>query len=363
MLPSKNIVSRILIALMVLGSPGIHVAAQVTPGPMRVAAVPDAVVASNAPVSVIPVKTSRETLPQYLNNNRKRYRTAIQRARAWVDYLEVDPLDLRAHRIKGKKKLTECLDFYVRLYNIAAPPDKEPLMAEMQRRVDITSEPRFHDMASISDIQFKEDATSYLRLAFLMDRNGMDTTQYRKEIKKVLPRLNAHMVTRGADQRMAFHLYYQYFNLAEPFPLASAFKAGVIAARHDPAWFNNRMEVYNLTHEIFVPYQFGEKRDANFFSDEDKVYLRRILNTLTEQYIRLNDPDVVGELSSCMSYLKFTDLPTYRQALSYLLDCQQADGKWGNYEPYRLFYGNYLNQGFYLHTTLVALDALITAFQ
>lgn len=303
------------------------------------------------------------SIGEYLDSRRARYQQAIQRARTWVDTLVVDPLELRQHNIKGKKKLAECLDFYLKLYSLAPPEEKGALLAEITKRVAITGEARYHDLAALNDLQFKEDATSYLRVAFLMDRLGLDTARYREEIKKVLPRLNAHMTTRGTDQRMAFHLYYQHFGLAEPFPLESAFQAGIIAARRDPAGFSNKMDVYSLTHEIFVPYQFGEKLDAQFFSADDKTYLRRALEYLAGQYIRLNDPDVVAELSSCMSYLQFTDLPVYREALSYLLDCQQADGKWGNYEAARPFYGDYVNQGFYLHTTLVAVDALATAFQ
>jgi len=346
----------IMIILLPLAIIGLQAAAQVNTGSTGTAT------GSNAP-AVTPRPNTVAPIGQYLDSHRDKYRHAIERARTWVDNMAVDPLDLRQHNIKGKKKLAECLDFYVRLYGIAAPEEKGLLLARIKKRVAITEEARYHDLAALNDLQFKEDATSYLRVAFLMDRLGLDTTLYRKEIEKVLPRLNAHMVTRGTDQRMAFHLYYQHFGLTEPFPLNSAFQAGVIAARRDPAGFNNKMDVYSLTHEIFVPYEFGEKLDARFFGEEDKSYLRRTLEYLTGYYIRINDPDIVGELSSCMSYLKFTDLPGYREALSYLLDCQQADGKWGNYESARPFYGDYINQGFYLHTTLVAVDALTTAFQ
>ncbi len=310
--------------------------------------------ATNSPV---------EPLSRHLNRQRAQYNLALQRARAWLDNLDVDPLALRQHNVKGKKKLAECLDLYLRLYDLALPAEREALRATIEKRTLITREARYHDLAALTDLQFKEDATSYLRVAFLMERAGMDTALYREEIKKIQPRLDAHMVTRGTDQRMAFALYYRHFGLKEPFPLAGAFTAGLIASRRDPAAFANPMEVYSLTHEIFVPYQFGDKLDADFFSAGDKQYLRPTLDVLTRKFIKLGDPDVVAELSSCLSYLRFTDLPVYREALTYLLNVQQADGKWGNYEAYRPFYGDYVNQGFYLHTTLVAVDALSTAFQ
>ncbi len=56
------------------------------------------------------------------------------------------------------------------------------------------------------------------------------------------------------------------------------------------------------------------------------------------------------------------NLPIYRESLPYLLKSQLPDGKWGNYERHRGYYGDYVNQAFYLHTTLVVVDALTTAF-
>ena len=218
-------------------------------------------------------------------------------------------------------------------------------------------------MLLVTDQQFKEDSTSYLRVAFLMDRFGLDTGLYRREIIKALPRLNEHMQYRGTDQRMAFHLYYKHFGLAEPFPLQSAYQTGAIAARHPPDWYKQRrMEMYNLTHEIFVPYEFGDKLDADFFSEADKAYLRSLLADLTAYGIGLRDTDITAELTSCLRYLHFTGLPVYREALQYLLQSQRPDGKWGSYEQHRIYYGDYVDQAFYLHTTLVVVDALTTAF-
>ena len=299
----------------------------------------------------------------FLDLNQARYREALVRTRSWLDTLEVNPTDLRAHGIKGKKKLAELLDVYLRLYDLATADDKKALQERIRSITAMTAMPGYHDMACIDDKQFKEDSTSYLRAAFLMDRFGLDTKLYRQEILKVLPRLNTHMQYRGSDQRMAFHLYYKHFGLAEPFPLQAAYQTGVISARHDPAWFKqNKMEIYNLTHEIFVPYEFGEKLDADFFAEPDKAYLRPLLADLTTYGIGLDDADITAELTSCLRYLHCTDLPVYPASLQYLLKSQRPDGKWGNYEQHRGYYGDYVNQAFYLHTTLVVVDALTTAF-
>lgn len=326
---------------------------------------PAAIVSTNGDSAARVASASNATasIESFLGEHEARYQAALARARKWLDELKVDPADLRARGIKGKKKLVELLDVYLRLHQIASAQEKPALEKRIHAITSVTAKPEYHDMAHIGDQQFKEDSTSYLRLAFRMDRFGLDTKLYRREIEKILPRLNDHMKYRGTDQRMAFHLYYQHFGLSEPFPLAEAFQAGLIASRHELTWFKrSRMEIYNLTHEIFVPYEFGEKLDADFFSDTDKAYLRTLLADLTAYTIAQDDADLTAELTSCLRYLHFTDLPAYQEALRYLLKSQWPDGKWGNYEQHRPHYGNYVDQAFYLHTTLVVVDALTVAF-
>jgi len=169
------------------------------------------------------------------------------------------------------------------------------------------------------------------------------------------------MKIRGAHQQMAFHWYYGHFGLEEPFPLEKGYERGFIHARSDP-YRLSRSAVYHLTHEIFVPYGYGDNLDAEFFNEEDLKYLRWTLDRLTVHYIMQNDPDLTAELLLCIRYLKMTDLLVYREGLLYLLDSQNVDGSWGDYDRLRVKYNGYVEQGFYLHTTAVGLDALIIAF-
>ena len=311
------------------------------------------------------ILTNCATAPVFnLNENRKRYAEAGARARQWLDRLAVDPFDLRAHGIKGKKKLAEILDTYLRFYSVANPEDKKTILTRVTSLTIVTGQTNYHDMLAINDLEFKQDATSYLRVAYLMERFGLDTAFYRQQIQKTHQRLNAHMSSRGVDQRMAFHWYYKHFGLEEPFPLESAFKTGLIASRNPPEWYKeNPMETYNLTHEIFVPYEFGEKLDIDFFSTEDKTYLRNTFSILIPWCIERGDADLTAELILCAAYLKFTGLPVYREGLRYLLESQNPNGSWGQYEQHRPAMGNYVEQGLYLHTTMVVSDALIIAFE
>jgi hypothetical protein len=303
-----------------------------------------------------------EEIRKFLEAERRPYREALSRARGWLDGLRVDPIELRAHGIKGKKKLVELLDAYYRLLQIAPAAEKESLRKRIREVVEVTYQDRYHDMLSVSDECFKQDATSYLRAALLMERLGLDTRRYRAEIARAAPRLDAHLRQRGPNQRRIFHWYYQHFGLKEPFPLQNALEEGLIARRADPRRLS-RSDVYDFTHEVFGPYEYGERLDADPFSDGDKVYLRQALPVLTDRALKGQDPDLTAELVSCIRYLRFLDLPVYREGILFLLRSQSADGSWGHYGEERKLLGDYVRQGFVLHTTLVALDALTIAFE
>lgn len=299
---------------------------------------------------------------EFLARNEARYRAALERATAWLDGLTVDPAELRAVGIKGKKKLVEILDAYQRLHAVA-PPEREPALAERIRElVAVTYTPAYHDMGSVDDRHFKQDATSYLRAALLMEDLGFDTALYRDEIRKVHGRLNRHMQRRGPNQRMAFHWYYAHFGLDEPFDLAAGYQLGVIAERRDP-YAMDVHDAYSLTHEIFIPYEYGENLDVEFFDPDERAWLRHALERLTVGFLMRRNADLSAELLSCLRYLDLTDLAVYREGLDWLLAAQNPNGSWGDYEHLRERHGRFVDPGWYLHTTAVAVDALTVAFE
>jgi hypothetical protein len=298
---------------------------------------------------------------RYLSLNRERYEDALDQSRKWLEALPVDAVALRKQGHKGKKHFVEALDMYARLIEVAPPETKASLLASVKKLTAVTDDPAYHDMLTNDDTAFKQDATSYLRAALIMERIGLDTTGYREEIKKIEARLNGHMARRGVHQRMVFAWYYRHFGLTEPFPLAQAFQNGVIAKRRPLATIDRRT-IYDLTHEIFAPYEYGDRLDADPFTTTEKLYLRDVLAALTEQRIKENDPDLVGELISCMRYLRFIDLKEYADGLAFLLLSQREDGAWGRYPKRERRYGSLVNQLWVLHTTAVVSDALATAF-
>jgi hypothetical protein len=304
----------------------------------------------------------RRALDAFVTENRGRYDGAIKRARGFLDPLEVDPRSLRAVNIKGKKKLVEALDAYYRLYQVAPEAARPGLLVKVKALALPTEDDRYHDMLTVGDREFKEDATSYLRAALLLERLGVSTARYRKEIGAMKWRLDAHMRERGPHQRRAFHAYYQHFGLPEPFPLEGALEQGFIAARAAPDELA-RMDVYAFTHEVFAAYDFGERLDAEGFKEPEQAYLKTALPRLTTAWIDKRDPDLVAELVSCLRYAGLSGDPAYVAGLAYLLDEQNTDGSWGSYETARHRLGEYVKQGFYLHTAMVAIEALTLGFE
>jgi hypothetical protein len=305
---------------------------------------------------------SGDEIATFLEHRKPAYVAARARARNWLDDLEVDPSLLRSHGIKGKKKLVELLDAYVWVLRDPMGEDVQALMARAEEVVAPTREAAYHDMAAVDDRQFKQDATSYMRAAYLMDRLGMDTGQYVEQMRKVLPRFDEHMAGRGPAQQMIFHIYYSHFGFAEPFPLDRAFDKGRIAARADPHTLG-RMPIYHLTHEIFMPFRYGELRETDFFDADDQAYLAESLPVLVRRRIGVRDPDLVAELVLCLEYLDLEEDPAYAEGIEFVLDSQNDDGSWGDYPEADRRFGPWARHHIYLHTTKLALSALINAFR
>ena len=299
---------------------------------------------------------------RFLVEREAAHRSALARARTWLDALPIDPFELRAAGLKGKKKLTEKLDGYLRLWRVASPADQAAIVARAREAAAFTSDPRYHDLATASDDELKEDSTSYLRAALLMEQLGLDTTLYRQEIAKAKPRLDAHLASRGAHQRLAFHWYYRHFGLAEPFPLGAAEKDGVIARRADPVSMSTR-DAYRLAHEVFVPFEFGDKLDeVEPFGAGDRRYLAGALEVLAGRALDLGDVDLLAELLSSLRYLRLVERPIVRQGLAYLLEQQHENGSWGDLAEARRIFGERAAEGRLLHSTTVVIEALAAGF-
>ncbi len=279
------------------------------------------------------------------------------KAAPWLDTIEFNPGQLRRFGIKGKKKTVELFEAYTAIAPRLPPQLRPSLELRLRKIARITEEASFHDMGAIPAEQFAEDATSYLRFCYLLEKSGFETTAYRQEIRAILPRLNAHLSSRGVNQQLAFAVYYRFFGIEPPFDLRAAYRAGIIQARPDASALDT-LEVYALTHEVLALAGFGDDSLSELLSESDAQYLDSVLSDLAAAYIGKRDPDLVAELLLCMELLKMRTATIIPQGVKFLLSCQNPNGSFGDYERLRALYGRRVDEGFYLHTTCVVLKAL-----
>jgi len=281
------------------------------------------------------------------------------KAKHWLDTLEYRPDILRGYGLKGKKKVVELFEAYLAIYDYMPEAEKIKIDHKLQKIAFLTLNPRYHDMLKLSDNEFHEDATSYLRLCYLLEKKGFDTQLYRQEISRALARYNGHMWQRGVSQKMIFHRYYEYFQLPEPFSLLEAYKNGIISQRLDIRTLS-LSDVYLLTHEIFAAAGLDGKGAIDFFSQDDIIYIKKTLTRLTQKYLNQRNVDIVAELLICMSLIKMEKEKIYKQGLSFLLNSQNPDGSFGSFQYHYKdkVHKDFYKEAFFLHPTMVTLKAL-----
>jgi hypothetical protein len=282
-----------------------------------------------------------------------------EKALLWLDTLDVDPIGLRYEMgIKGKKKFVELLSIYLCLYQNTDDINKKGMYRnKVENLTQVTKDIAYHDLNNITDKQFRQDSTSYLRAWYIMNEFGLNTTYYLQEIEKVLPRIYAHLPYRGINQKMAFIFYFERLEYPINYTIEEVFNQSVIRRQKSIDNLSN-MEVYFITHEIFYLH-YNDK--MNLLSQNDTKYLNEILPFLVSKYIAENNVDILAELIMIMTYLRFTHLDEYDIAIEFLLNSQNENGSFGDYEEKREYYQNQgidVDYLLYLHTTGVSLKAL-----
>jgi hypothetical protein len=150
--------------------------------------------------------------------------------------------------------------------------------------------------------------------------------------------------------------------LEKPEALEGETLEGGIVERRVPLEKYGLNEAYELTHEVFVAFDYGALDEQALFDDEDLLYLHLVLLPLQQLTVQKQGFDLMGEVVSCNTYLGFTEDPSYRDAVESILAGQNENGSWGDYEAHRGTYGDTLEAQGYLHTTLVCVAALIDVF-
>ncbi len=288
---------------------------------------------------------------------------ALDRTQGWLEGLNLDPFMLREKGLNGRKQLVALLDAWRWLYQLAEGPRKQAIRARIEEVVAPTSDPRFHDLATTSDVIFKQVATSYLRCAFLMDLMGLDTAPYKAEILKVKSRYDAHMPARGHHQKLAMAGYYRHFGLDFPGGLITGRPKGSLITQRRPAQAIDLLDSYHLAHEVMAAYDFGDRPEATPFSGADLTYLETVLHLLMLQHIKRKDPDILGELVFSAVLIGRARLPSVPQAIDVMLAAQNSNGSYGAYPKVEAKIGRLADFEVYVHTAMVVTHALAASWK
>lgn len=305
-------------------------------------------------------------------------RDAARRARNFLVSLapHIDPVRLRQqNRMKGKKFFVEYLNAWWELYQLGGEDEQVAMRELLVPIVERSRNADYHNLATSSDREFKQDIISYLSACVLQDQFGFDTIDYRRHIEEIIPRAVSpeHLRTRGIDNTMALFFRLRQLGYHGDGPTSCELwqRPGCVTREHpdlarlDHRHFWNWMRVYRLTHEIFYLTEFG-RVPMQCVSQRDLDYIRRIHVALIPIFMNHNNADAVAELIIDLNYLGMTDLAEYDLGRRFLLDRQNDDGSWGDHDHIARhvalhFRSNpdYLPKvGQYLHTTGVTLNAL-----
>jgi hypothetical protein len=286
---------------------------------------------------------------------------ALARARTWLDGMTVDPIELGRRGLLGKLKLAELLSAYYQLWKAASGGEREALLRRIEQIVKPVRQRKYHDMLSVDRDLFNRESTSYLWIAYLMERAGLDISDYRKSILGLQARLDARLEEGGPQVRKILQWQYAYFGLAWPSTMGEPRREFILTMRPDFRNFDRELG-YRLTHEVLALYEYGDALGTDPLPDDELRYARAALYWLARENVRAGETDLAAELATCLRLVRALDLPVYPEALKHLLDTQLASGAWGRFEAVRRTQGEEMQRLARLHTTGDSVQALLLAF-
>jgi len=302
-----------------------------------------------------------KTAPHFdKRTNLNNYLKAKQKAIKWINGLQLDLPAIQQKKLGEKKFLAEYLGFYWKCYkNETDTLKRNKIKKQLNPYYTYTLSQSYHNMQLVDDQLFKKNSMSYLRVMWLLKEMGFDTTLYKQEVLKIKPRLDAQLNIRGNWQKEVFKDYYTIFNLKMPQILLNTPLNNGIIAQQLPFDKYNKSKVYKFTHFIFAGFEYGNKTTASRFNKTELHYIEQILPQLAREYRTVKpNIDILGELTTCMVFMGFTNTPEFEKSYRYLFEHQNPDGSWGSYEKARKRIGNDINFRAYLHTTLVVFEAI-----
>ena len=285
--------------------------------------------------------------------------STIKKAKSWLDALDVNLEEIAAKKYGDKKRLSEILGAYWMLYRYSTKDEQKEIHKRMEVFYNYTLKPQYLNLLTQDAKQFKKNSMSYLRIMHLLKEMNFDVTHLLKRFEKLKPRMDEHFKIRGAWQKSMFANYYDMFGFKKPNSIAhTQHMTGIIGQELSLDKYG-RSTVYMLTHQIFVAFNYGEKRVQTRFNAKELAYLKAKLPIILRHYLARDNWDLLAELLSCMTYLDLTKNRSFQKAYTALMKAQNENGSWGYYERLRKKYGKMTDVKYYLHTTGVALGAIL----
>lgn len=284
---------------------------------------------------------------------------ALDNAEKWLDQLELDLAYIREKGYGDVKRLSEAVGAYWKLYRYATPERQAQIRQRVEPFWAYTQNESYLDLISVDAKTFKQNSMSYLRIMWLFREMGLDISHLQAGFDQFRERMDKHLDTRGPWQKSMFARYYDFFGYEKPAAIANTNRLTGPIKRRIRANKYDDTKAYQLTHQIFVAFDYGAKREQTRFTDGELKYLDQVLPELSDVYLGKKNWDLLAELLTCMVYLQQTGKPEFKTAMTALLAAQNPNGSWGEYERLRKKYGNDVNLKYYLHTTGVVIEALV----
>jgi len=128
--------------------------------------------------------------------------------------------------------------------------------------------------------------------------------------------------------------------------------------------FKYNSYMLGICHEIFVISGYGNKK-IDLLTNEQKDYLRGVFKSSIEQILSSGDLrylDLLAEMLVSLKYLDCESLPEYKKGIHFIINHQNKNGSFGDYERFRSYFAQQevdIDIKWYLHTTEVCLWALV----
>jgi len=283
---------------------------------------------------------------------------SINKAKAWLDHLSIDLAHMSNTDNDDKKRLSEVLGAYWMLYRYGSETEKKAIKVRVKDFYNYTYKTQYLNLLTQKDEPFKKNSMSYLRIMWLLKEMDFDISHLIKKFHTLKPRMDAHFSQRGPWQKSMFARYYDIFGFEKPQSIQHTENMTGLIGKELPLSKYKRLHAYMLTHQVFVAFDYGNKKTQTRFNPKELNYLRTKLPFIVKHYDSKKNWDLVSELLLSMTYLGLTEDKYFQAAYKDLLLAQNSNGSWGNYEHLRAKYGDSIETKYYLHTTGVALSAI-----